>query len=634
MRRIVNNLLKEYDNKWFTLQLKSKFLFYMHVVVLTTIVIAAVYTVIANLNNPLRDYSISYKHLLFYIISFVMVFTSLYVLIRGFYTLAAHLILTIVMALVWIFIFTDETDIVSRLDSIVLAVAVLSILPIVVTRKPMVMFFYAGINISILVFFLLLYKTDLNLPKSSFISYMSDNTVAIIAVTVISYQVFSINRRALERAEKDIEERRKVENSLRESEEAKRALIEAIPDIIMQSDMKGNILFANEALEKILGITPDQYNDPNRKARVHPEDLEMLSGEIKQLIGTDKTSTGTIENRFIDNQGNLHWLSGKISKLNINGNPVLQTVSRDITAKKAIEKELEKYRNRLEQLVDEKSQDLKTLNEELQATNEELYDKNDIIVSQNEELKTTLKHLKETQAKLVQAEKMASLGTLTAGVAHEINNPLNFINGGLNVLLELQKTLLKDCQLTEETTAALNYAVEAVKEGLERSMNIVSALMTFSFQGKSTLVEIDIHPIIENTLIFLKPKIKDKIKILKNFNLSDAMKVYPDKMHQILLNILDNAIFATINQDSYPKKIFINTIANQTSAIIQIINTGAGIPEENLNQLFDPFFTTKEPGLGTGLGLFICYTLMEEHNGTISVENIDGGVCFNLEFPV
>jgi hypothetical protein len=141
---------------------------------------------------------------------------GLYFHIRGYYSLAAHLILIFVLALIWMIIYADETHIVSRLDTIVLVVAGLSILPIVVSRKPKIIILYAGINILILLLFTLQFQDTLKLPKASIISYLADNSVAIIVVSIISYQVYSINKRALEKAEKDIAERIAAEKELKE----------------------------------------------------------------------------------------------------------------------------------------------------------------------------------------------------------------------------------------------------------------------------------------------------------------------------------------------------------------------------------------------------------------------------------
>jgi len=239
--------------------------------------------------------------------------------------------------------------------------------------------------------------------------------------------------------------------------------------------------------------------------------------------------------------------------------------------------------------------------------------------------------LQAAQQRLVQSEKMASIGTLTAGVAHEINNPLNFISGGLTILQEVQDRMNWEGQevLKERCQAATKMAFD----GLERSAGIVRALMTFSHRGGSKKVESDLNEIIDNTLMFLNSKISDDIQIIKQYNVREPVAVFPEKMHQVVLNIIDNAIFAVNTSNSSAKKIIISNRMAGGKLILTFANSGPHIAEEHLQQLFDPFFTTKEPGQGTGLGLSICYTLVSEHGGEIEARNIPEGVIFTVTIP-
>jgi signal transduction histidine kinase len=240
--------------------------------------------------------------------------------------------------------------------------------------------------------------------------------------------------------------------------------------------------------------------------------------------------------------------------------------------------------------------------------------------------------LQAAQQRLVQSEKMASIGTLTAGVAHEINNPLNFISGGLNILQEVQDRINWDGQeaLEERCQAATKMAFD----GLERSAGIVRALMTFSHRGGSKKVKSDLNGIIDNTLMFLNSKISDDIQIIKQYTVYEPVALFPEKMHQVVLNIIDNAIFAVNTTNSSAKKIIISNRVAGGKLILTFANSGPHIAEEHLQQLFDPFFTTKDPGQGTGLGLSICYTLVSEHGGEIEAGNIPDGVIFTVTLPV
>lgn len=240
--------------------------------------------------------------------------------------------------------------------------------------------------------------------------------------------------------------------------------------------------------------------------------------------------------------------------------------------------------------------------------------------------------LQAAQQQLVQSEKMASIGTLTAGIAHEINNPLNFISGGLTIVSELQEQL--DWEGLDEEKQRCQMATKMAFDGLDRSVGIVKALMTFSHRGGSKKVETNLHETIDNTLMFLNSKISEDTQIIKQYQLERQVPVFPEKMHQVVMNIIDNAIFAVNMEPTRPKIITILTRMKSGNLVLSFSNTGPQIPEENLAQLFDPFFTTKDPGQGTGLGLSICYTLVSEHGGKIEAKNTPKGVIFTVTIPI
>jgi signal transduction histidine kinase len=178
-----------------------------------------------------------------------------------------------------------------------------------------------------------------------------------------------------------------------------------------------------------------------------------------------------------------------------------------------------------------------------------------------------------------------------------------------------------------------------MKEGIDKAVNIIKSLMSFSFSGKSIPKKTDIHKIIDNTLLFINHKLDDNIVIEKDYNLKEQIEVYPDKIHQVFLNILDNAIYAIKSKESPNKeKILISTQLyeekNDRYAIINIFNTGPKIDENDIHKIFDTFFTTKDPGSGTGLGLSISYSMIRDHAGEIKVENKQNGVEFSLILPL
>lgn len=299
----------------------------------------------------------------------------------------------------------------------------------------------------------------------------------------------------------------------------------------------------------------------------------------------------------------------------------------DITKLRQAQTELSAHQERLELLVEEKTQSLKSTNKELEMANNELYDKSEIINSQNLELRIALEHLKETQTQLIQSEKMASLGVLTAGVAHEINNPLNFIMGayvGLDRYLSQTEQIEDD----HEAKAYLN----SLKTGLERVSGIVKGLNLFSRENKTNNEFCHIHAIIDNCLTIVNSQISDRIEVIKDFS-SEEITVIGNvgRLHQVFLNVISNASQAIVDTG----RISISTTVNQGYVIIEVLDSGEGISSENISKITDPFFTTKEPGVGTGLGLSICYNIIREHKGELHFDSVVGeGTMVRMRLPI
>lgn len=264
--------------------------------------------------------------------------------------------------------------------------------------------------------------------------------------------------------------------------------------------------------------------------------------------------------------------------------------------------------------------------------------------------------LQETQAMMVHSEKMRALGELVAGIAHEINNPVNFIHGNIMILQNYSDDLLKVIDLYEQNNATIpddiKAKIEALKqeidldflrddikdlirsciEGTQRTKNIVLDLKNFSRMEEMVLTQFDIPKEIDTTLNILNNKYKNRITVVKNYN-PDVPKIeaYGGQLNQVFMNILDNA------QDAMEETgtLTINVLKQDTNVQIEFIDTGKGIPEENLKKVFDPFFTTKPVGKGTGLGMSISYRVINDHNGTIKVESEVGkGTKFIITLPI
>lgn len=267
---------------------------------------------------------------------------------------------------------------------------------------------------------------------------------------------------------------------------------------------------------------------------------------------------------------------------------------------------------------------------EIRKATQEINRQHDLVTVKNLELEAALEELKATQQHLVQSEKMASLGTLISGIAHEINNPLNYIACGAHLIEDIKQEIEQSYKI--ERKSELDFSIKSIKEGLERASLIVKSLNTFAYQGKSRIKEHDLNEILDSTLLFLHSKISTSVKIEKDFRLNQKVPVYSEKIHQVFLNIIDNAIYAA--QQQTEKKISIKTSKVSGMAQVEVYNQGNPIPEELKTKIFDPFFTTKNPGEGTGLGLSICYSIIKEHGGSITVKNQPQGVSFIILIPV
>lgn len=331
----------------------------------------------------------------------------------------------------------------------------------------------------------------------------------------------------------------------------------------------------------------------------------------------------------------------------------LEDVTEDL---KQANGQLEDYSRTLEQKVEERTLELK---------------------AKNHQLESTLQELKQTQTQLIQTEKMSSLGQLVAGVAHEINNPVNFIHGNLIHASDYTKDLLKMLQLYQQQPSLnpdpeiqalaeevdLEYLLEdlpkllsSMRVGADRIRQIVLSLRNFSRLDEAEMKPVNIHEGIESTLLILQHRLQKKgdfsIEIAKEYGELPLVECYAGQLNQVFMNILSNAIDALEEcsrgqgacqlltlEDARQRS---NVIQIRTEAIdqgwvrIRIADNGSGIPEAALKKLFDPFFTTKPVGSGTGLGLSISYQIVvEKHGGRLECVSQPGqGAEFVIEIPV
>jgi signal transduction histidine kinase len=250
---------------------------------------------------------------------------------------------------------------------------------------------------------------------------------------------------------------------------------------------------------------------------------------------------------------------------------------------------------------------------------------------QNQALETTIDQLKETEMQLVQTEKLASLGRMSAGIIHEINNPLNFATTGLFTLRNKGKHLPENQR--EEYAEVLH----DVEEGLKRVKTIVSDLRMFSHPNTEQVDQVEVAPVVASALRFLSSEWKDRVEMKLDIPETQTICANKNKLIHVITNLLQNALDAMKEKTFENEKptIVITGKVENGRTILSLRDNGPGIMSEHLDKIFDPFFTTKDVGEGMGLGLSICYRIVQQYDGKIVVRTEPGRFCeFALEFPV
>ena len=432
--------------------------------------------------------------------------------------------------------------------------------------------------------------------------------------------------------------------ALRHAEGVYHSLVETLPQRIFRKDLEGRFTFANgnycrsrnRPLAEIVGKSDFDFSPPDLARRYRHDDqkvvqtghtLDIVEEYVKtdgtrRYIHTIKTPVFGPEGAIIGVQG-IHW---------------------DITDRKMAEQELERKNG----LLIEAAEAERAARIDLQKAHEEL---------------------KRAQSRLVQSEKLAGLGQMVAGVAHEINNPLAFVGNNIAVLQRDVRSLVdllgeyrkadgviagNDPALSaslreiaeridlEYTQANLNDLLTRSRDGMRRIQQIVNDLRHFARLDESDLHEADLNAGIESTLNIVMGTAKARhVLIEKQLNALPPVSCYPAKINQVVMNLVTNAIDASrdggriIVRTSLVRTLSPEIPIRGPAARIEVIDEGMGIPPENRSRIFDPFFTTKAPGQGTGLGLSISYGIIQDHGGTIDVESTPGkGSDFIVTLPV
>ncbi len=295
---------------------------------------------------------------------------------------------------------------------------------------------------------------------------------------------------------------------------------------------------------------------------------------------------------------------------------------------------------RLVQAAEQRRKELAEAHENLKRLNETLEDR---VRARTAELERANRELRETQAQLVQSGKMASLGMLVAGVAHEINTPIGSISANTDLVKRAAEIVKKrieaedmpaelaEDQKLQRAVEILQQASETELLACERISSIVKSLRNFARLDESEEKRVDLHEGIDSTLTLLAHELKKGVEVVKHYGDLPEVVCFSSQLNQVFMNLLNNAILAMKQKGT----ITITTARDGDHVVLRFADTGMGISSENLERVFDPGFTTKGVGVGTGLGLSICYRIIQDHQGTIEVSSeVGNGTEFAMRLPI
>ena len=393
----------------------------------------------------------------------------------------------------------------------------------------------------------------------------------------------------------DITDRKASEELLQRSEQRVRSLVENANDIIYLLTPDGVFTYASPNWTHILGHDVSEVVGTSFAPRVHPDDLDKCYAFLNTVIETGARQSG-IEYRVKHKDGGWRWHTSNASCLKDKEGNVIGFVgiARDVTGKKQTQLELEH----------------------------------------------ALRDLKEKEVQLIQSERMAALGRLVRGVAHEINSPIGAIRSMRDTLTAAVEKLRKHLgeappegvsgPRLEVLLGTILEADRVIGEGTERITEIVDSLRSFTRLDEADLKQCDIHEGINSTLSLIDHELKGRVEVSKYYGEFGPIVCYPRRLNQVFLNILRNAAQAIDG----PGKITIRSFAEGNEIRVVIHDTGRGIAKERLENIFEPNFTIKGDRIGTGLGLSICYNIMRQHKGWIEVESDLGkGSVFAIGWP-
>jgi two-component system, NtrC family, sensor kinase len=424
---------------------------------------------------------------------------------------------------------------------------------------------------------------------------------------------------------------------------------------------------ANRYLLQLTGYSREELIGRNARMLYETQaEFDRVGKEKYEQIR--QTGTGTIETRFQCKDGRLIDILLASTPLDINDfSKGVTFTATNITDLVRARKQMMQTLEETEQVVFERTRELTEMNRQLHAEIEKRENIEKRRVKSQQVLKATVKKLKTVQSSLIQSEKLASVGQLAAGVAHEINNPTAFVSsnlktgegylkeiaagidayrqalamlkqpgGGRSTQVQIQSVEDAVKKVEENTEfefimADLAEIFEECMEGTERIRKIVADLKDFAHPEEPERHSVDIHQCLDSTINIVWNELKYKAELIKEYGDLPPVNCYAHQINQVFVNLLVNAAHAIEKKGV----IRIQTRVQGENIEVHISDTGQGIPKKHLNKIFDPFFTTKSVGKGTGLGLSMSYGIINKHNGTILVESKVGkGTRFTVVLPI
>lgn len=427
--------------------------------------------------------------------------------------------------------------------------------------------------------------------------------------------------------EKEVSERKRAQEEVESSQQYYKALIEYAPDVIIVLDADLTARFVSPSFERTFGYAAHEVLGKTLFDKIHPDDVAHIQGvadRARQNPGAPTRSEYRIQHK------NGQWMyiasvgTNRLDDASIGGTVINL---RDISDSKEAERILREYSATLERDVAERTM---------------------LLEANRDELAGALEELRNTQAQLVMNEKMASLGSLTAGIAHEIKNPLNFVTNFAELTVELAEELEEElatvgAALSTETRdtllellADIRQNTKKIKEHGKRADNIVKTMLLHSRGKKDEKRKTQVNELLEEyvQLSYHGMRAQDStFNIELDVQLDPGLPeldVVPQDLARVFLNILNNGCYAAHERKkeagpSFHPKLTVSTALESDKVMIRIRDNGNGIPEAIAGKVFTPFFTTKPAGVGTGLGLSISYDIVvQEHQGELSVDSVPG----------